>query len=747
MKMLKANIKTLSLLLILWTFTSCNRDGIELVHEGQSNYEIVIMGRATESQHESAEILQRYLYEISGAKLGIVEEASQTVEKQKIYLGIDYERHLEADGISIRTLDKNLLLSGGSDKATKYAVYEFLERYLNCRWYAPEVEKIPVSKTIDLPALDYVYTPDITTRTVHSRLFYDNPDYAEQQKVTHESFPTYVPSARVHTFHKFLPEEKFYKSHPEYYALRGDQRLPTQLCLTNPNVLAIVKDSVASLFKQYPESQVISVSQDDNQQHCQCDNCSKIDEEEGSAAGSMIRFVNEVAVDFPDKTISTLAYQYTRKPCKTKPLENVLITLTSIECDRSAPIAEKCMDFANDLIGWGKLTQNIRIWDYTTQFTNFFAPFPNIHTLQPNILLFRENNAKWVFEQHSNNPSELFELRSYITAKLLWNPDQNLDALLTDFTIGYYEEAGIYIKEYIDEIHAKLKEDKDFFLFLYGDPSEAFSSYLSPDLLSKYSQLFDDAEKAVAKKPEILARVKVARLGVDIAELEASRKNINDRYRLLIPNEEGKKIINPLVTTLLDNFKAISAKNDITLMNEMGFTVTEYLANYMSALEVIRMPNVAMGKKVVTITKPKKYAKEDPMALTDGALGGSSFYANWLGYEGNDMEVVVDLGEPMNISTISLAFLQVTNHIVFFPEKVTYSGSLDNQHFENFGTINNPFPLTKESKVNDIQFFKLDFNKRNARYIKVQAKNTNTPYWHHAAGLPSWLFADEIIIN
>ena len=747
MKMLKANIKTLSLLLILWTFTSCNRDGIELVHEGQSNYEIVIMGRATESQHESAEILQRYLYEISGAKLGIVEEASQTVEKQKIYLGIDYERHLEADGISIRTLDKNLLLSGGSDKATKYAVYEFLERYVNCRWYAPEVEKIPVSKTIDLPALDYVYTPDITTRTVHSRLFYDNPDYAEQQKVTHESFPTYVPSARVHTFHKFLPEEKFYKSNPEYYALRGDQRLPTQLCLTNPDVLAIVKDSVASLFKQYPESQVISVSQDDNQQHCQCDNCSKIDEEEGSASGSMIRFVNEVAADFPDKTISTLAYQYTRKPCKTKPLENVLITLTSIECDRSAPIAEKCVDFANDLIGWGKLTQNIRIWDYTTQFTNFFAPFPNIHTLQPNILLFRENNAKWVFEQHSNNPSELFELRSYITAKLLWNPDQNMDALLTDFTSGYYEEAGIYIKEYIDEIHAKLKEDKDFFLFLYGDPSEAFSSYLSPDLLSKYSQLFDDAEKAVAKKPEILSRVKVARLGVDIAELEASRKNINDRYRLLIPNEEGKKIINPLVTTLLDNFKAISAKNNITLMNEMGFTVTEYLANYMSALEVIRMPNVAMGKKVVTITKPKKYAKEDPLALTDGALGGSSFYANWLGYEGNDMEVVVDLGEPMNISTISLAFLQVTNHIVFFPEKVTYSGSLDNQHFENFGTINNPFPLTKESKVNDIQFFKLDFDKRNAQYIKVQAKNTNTPYWHHAAGLPSWLFADEIIIN
>ncbi|MCK0188349.1 DUF4838 domain-containing protein [Arenibacter sp. F20364] len=747
MKILRTNFKLLGFLLILSILTSCEKDGIELVRDGQSDYEIVFMGSATEGQYKSAEILQKYILDISGVELPLVDESSQDIKKNKLYIGNLKGENLGREDIVIRTEDKHLLIYGGSNRATKYAIYEFLERYLGCRWYAPGAEKIPTSKTIDLPALDFRYSPDITTRTVHSRLFYDNPDYADQQKVTHESFPSYVPSARVHTFHKFIPEEKFYESHSEFYALRGDERLPTQLCLTNPEVLSIVKDSVASLFQQYPKAKVLSVSQDDNQQHCQCDNCSKIDEEEGSPSGTMIRFVNEVAATFPDKMISTLAYQYTRKPCKTKPLDNVLITLCSIECDRSAPIAKKCTDFANDLIGWSKLTKNIRIWDYTTQFTNFFTPFPNIQTLQPNIKLFRDNNAKWVFEQHSNNPSELFELRSYITAQLLWNPDQDLDMLLTDFTTGYYQEAGVFIKEYIDEIHAKLKEDKEFFLFLYGDPSEAFSSYLSPEMLSKYSKLFDKAEKAVAEKPEILARVKMARLGVDFAVLEASRKNITDVYGLLVPNVEGKKIINPLVTTLLDNFRATSDKNNITLMNEMGFTVTEYLANYMSALEVIRMPNVAMGKKVVTITKPKKYAKEDPMALTDGALGGSSFYANWLGYEGNDMEVVVDLGGPMDISTISLAFLQVTNHIVFFPERVTYSGSLDNEHFENFGTITNPMPLTKESKVNQIQYFKLDFDKTDTRYIKVKATNTKTPYWHHAAGLPSWLFADEIIIN
>ena len=149
--------------------------------------------------------------------------------------------------------------------------------------------------------------------------------------MSNEAFPNYVPNARVHTFHRFIPYDKFYDNHPEYYALRNGKRLATQLCLTNEKVLEIVKDSVASFFKKHGPSSVISVSQDDNTQYCTCENCFKIDEKEKSPAGSMIYFVNKIARSFPNKTISTLAYQYTRKPPITRPESNVLITLCSIE--------------------------------------------------------------------------------------------------------------------------------------------------------------------------------------------------------------------------------------------------------------------------------------------------------------------------------------------------------------------------------------------------------------------------------
>jgi hypothetical protein len=687
----------------------------------------------------AAEELKHYIRLGYGAALPITYEENRDPDRPEIYVGL----HPDTTGFEAHTIgylleDEDLFIYGGNSKSTLYAVYRFLERELGCMWLSPDAEKVPKSENMAIdPGTSYTYTPDIETRTVHSRLFYENHAFADKLGVTYEGFPGYVPGHGVHTFHRFMPEAVYYEDHPEYYALRGDKRLTTQLCLSNEDVLRIVIDSVSALFERYPESAIISVSQDDNTQYCQCEHCAAIDKEEGSPSGSMIRFVNAVAEQFPHKMVSTLAYQYTRKPCQTRPASNVLITLCSIECDRSKPIEEGCSDFADDLKGWKELTENIRIWDYTTQFTNFLAPFPNMHTLHPNIHLFRDSHAKWIFEQHSHQPSELFELRSYLTAQLLWNPDQNPDLIMEGFCEAYYQEAAPYVMEYIHTIHKEIQKVPEFFLFLYGDPSQGFDSFLRPELLLSYDNLFTQAEDAVASNPEVLDRVKRARLSTHYAILEASRKGLTADFRL-----------SPEVRSRLEAFQDICQSGRINMMNEMRFTVEEYISSYEVALDRASLPNIAAGQPVVLLTQPKKYAGEDPQVLTDGSLGGNSFYANWLGFEGNDMEAVIDLGQVEDISQVHTAFLKVTNHVVFFPELVAISYSTDNENFKELATRETEYPLKRGDKVNDIEYFDFQFAPIQARYVKVIARSMQeAPPWHHAAGLPSWIFCDEVIIN
>ena len=736
--------------IILFT-SACKESNLVLVDNGISDYQIVSANTADTDEIKAAKALQEYLKEMSGVLLPIVSEANKQAGKG-IWIGNTKKNKfdLKPNEITYRINDDELIIAGGNPQSTLNAVYTFLEDELSVRFYAPEAEVVPKKDRVTVSqVLNVSYTPEITTRTVHSQLFYNNVDFADKRKVTKDAFPDYVPSARVHTFHHFLPKDQYYDEHPEYYALRGNRRVPTQLCLTNKDVLQIVSDTVRAILNANPASKVISVSQDDNQQYCQCSSCEAIHEHEEAPSGSMIAFVNEVAKAFPDVTISTLAYQYTRKaPKYLKPEKNVLITLCSIECDRSASIGEKCTEFAADLEAWGKITDNVRIWDYTTQFTNFLAPFPNIHTLQPNIQLFRDNNAKWVFEQHSHQPSELFELRSYMTAKLLWNPDLNADAVMKDFLEGYYQEAAPFVGNYIRTVHEEIQKDSTFFLFLYGDPSQAFDSYLSPELLNQYDNWFDEGERAVAQKPEVLLRVKKARIGIDYSILEASKQNINEQLSLVAYDDKGNKYIPKHLQERLANFKSICEAANITAMNEIRFTVDEYLDIYQRTLDRSLAKNIAKNKPVELLTKPKKYANEDPQTLTNGALGGANFYANWLGYEGNDFEAIIDLEEVTEVKKISSAFLQVVNHIVFFPEQVSFYGSIDGKTYKKLAVLPNQSPLTPDSKINDIQNFNAEFPVTKLRYIKVFADNMETaPVWHHGTGMGSWIFVDEIMVE
>ena len=722
-------------LLLIITFFSCTENKLSINKETILKYNIV------SDYGDIVDTLNDYFEKSFETKLNV-----SNLKKNKSIVLVT-KPNIENDFISIQLKDSLITISSNNKKNLFYATYEFIEKFLNVKWLSTDYTHYEKLSSLNIPDnYNYYYEPPVLTRTVHSKLFYDDSIFADKLKVTNEAFPRYVPNARVHTFHRFMPYDVFYEENPEYYALRNGKRLPTQLCLTNNAVLEIVKDSVRSFFKDSPISDVISVSQDDNTQYCQCENCSKIDNNEGSPAGSLIHFVNEIAKDFPDKTISTLAYQYTRKPPKTKPLENVLITLCSIECDRSIPIDEGCKDFSSNLKGWSILTDNIRIWDYTTQFTNFLAPFPNWGTIKPNINLFVQNNAKWIFEQHSRNDSELFELRSYVMAKLLWDPSLNFNTLIKDFNDKYYGDGGKYITEYISKIQSQI-DNTSFFLFLYGDPSQGFDSFLSPQNLSNYDKLFNKALSKVDYNSNYFKRILRSKISIDYAILELYRKNFSDLYKLTF-YENSLKTINPELIERLNNFRDVCSENNITYMNEMGFTVTDYVSNYQNALTIAIKNNIASGKKVTLETIPKKYANEDPQVLTDGALGGNSFYSNWLGFEGNNMEAYVDLNEITEINSLSINFLQVTNHIVFFPKNVEFLQSDDKSNWTSLGRVENNLKLNPRSKVNDIQTFSIDVENIKTRYVKVVAKNlSKAPIWHHGADLPSWIFADELIIE
>jgi hypothetical protein len=515
---------------------------LKLVSNGNSLYRIILPSHPSSFEVQAAEILQTYLLKISGAALPIIKSTdaksdfeiilgqNERLDELKERINLNELKH---DGFLIRTDSTRLIIAGGDEKGTLYGVYSFLETYLGCRMYSPKVKMVPTGKFIEIYQINDKQIPVIGFRDTHYKSSWDK-EYIDWHKLDQDENGARTDWGMwVHTFNELLPPAVFYPQHPEYYAEVKGKRIPTQPCLSNPDVLSIVIQNLRRKIAQNPGAKYWSVSQNDNRDYCTCDKCKAIDQEEGSPSGSIIRFVNQVAVQFPEKMISTLAYEYGRHaPLHTKPEKNLNIMLCSIEAYRHKPIADDTAsaDFVKDLKDWGQIANDIIIWDYVIQFPNLLSPFPNLHVLQPNIQLFAKYGVNALFEQGNREVGgEFSELRAYLISKLMWNPEINVDSVMNDFLSGYYGPAGKFIRTYIDEMKAALIQSKKP-LRIFGSPNEAASSYLTPALLKRYNELFDAAEKSVVGMPDVLERVRIARIPFSLLKWN-KRKKIGQEIR------------------------------------------------------------------------------------------------------------------------------------------------------------------------------------------------------------------------
>lgn len=729
-----------------------------LATNGNAQYDIVLAATPNEFELQAADVLQKYLFKITEAKFEILLE-SKTGKKPLLVIGHAAEKLSNAkrainhpQQIIIYNEGENIFINGGNERGVLYAAYAFLQRYCNCRMYSSAEKFIPRASTLNLPnqilidespayhIREYYYTATI------------NDEYRDWHRL-HQHFPKENSNwgMWVHTFQRLLPDTFYFDAHPEYFSYYGNKRQPAQLCLSNNDVFNIVVKNLKKAIAANPKAKYWSVSQNDNYGYCQCEQCAIIDSIEGSHAGSVIRFVNKVAAQFQDKIISTLAYQYSRSaPKVTKPLPNVNIMFCSIECDRAKPIYSDTAQgsFAYDMIAWSKLTNNILVWDYVVQFSNYISPFPNLKVLQPNIQFFNRHGVTDIFEQGSSyNWSDFGELKAYMIAALLWNPNLNADSLLKEFMNGYYGKSGTLIYQYIKKIENNL-DASGAMLDIYGNPVTPIKSWLKPEQLDDYYNLVIQAKKIVASDSILNYRVQRILLPLWYAKLEQAKFFGSGERGVFEKDIQGNWTAKRQVTNSVNEFIVAMQQHQITSLNENNHTPVKYESDWQRIFESGMRVHLAMNKDVkFEIPFSAKYPAKGAATLTDGVGGYDDYHYNWLGWEGNDMIATFDLGEVKKIKQLSCDFMEDQKSWIFFPESVQYYYSADGKNFFPLGEkISCPAPQP-DKRCNTKSFTKSEFV-ADARFIKIVATSLKTcPRWHIGAGYNCWIFCDEIVVK
>lgn len=207
-------------------------------------------------------------------------------------------------------------------------------------------------------------------------------------------------------------------------------------------------------------------------------------------------------------------------------------------------------------------------------------------------------------------------------------------------------------------------------------------------------------------------------------------KSKNSKGKIVYADEQpGRVYDQPVTITASGKFKAAMVDDN-----------NKPVSNWITQEFFI---NKASGKKVTLATEPSKsYAGSGGFTLVDGVQNtmGMPKSSQFLGFSGDDLNAIIDLGKSESISEIIVHAFEQTGSWIYRPDSVSFYISDNGTDFQPLGSV-----VNKEADKNLL--YTLTKN-TNARFIKIHATNAGTIAEGKAgAGSKAWLFIDEVEIR
>ncbi len=477
---------------------------------------------------------------------------------------------LSDQGFLIRSDERGLLIAGKTPLGVLYGVYAFLEEHVGMRWFFPgeDGEYCPSKPTLEIGRIDEKQNPAFKERvlglgnTAVNAKMTNTWDWAvrnrmqligfrPEHKAEFEKRGGAIPKWGGHIMFALVPDSLF-DTHPEYFALidgtRRKQLSPngrfmSQPCTSNPEVIEMSAKRVIKYFKEHPDGQFTLINNDCGG-WCQCTNCVAQDPpEERKANRVSTRFTiyaNEVFKrvyrECPNACVKMLAYQnFQMPPANVRPDPRIIIMICDhYRCYRHSLPDPSCQAnkwFRNMFESWAKTGNPRGIFNYyciyageTSERTAGILCAPLEYIVADDLrYMYRLGHTEWSMStippdgdyRHSNGVynsprnKEFWRanlLAHYVQAKLAWNPDLDVDALMKDLNAKFYGPAADAIERYQALARKLWKATPGD--FIYGSSYGAIGkSVESPAAIKALSDLLDEAEKAAAGDPVVLKRI------------------------------------------------------------------------------------------------------------------------------------------------------------------------------------------------------------------------------------------------
>ncbi len=481
--------------------------------------------RQRQRLRESVNDLAHYLGKISGAKIETVTTLPTGDKRIPVLVGAPAVKAfgpttktaLYKQGFRYTVSAKGVGLSGESDLAASYAVYELLDR-LGCRWFMPSEmgEVIPAAKTITLKDADLSAAPGTHFRG----LWYADEAYKRRNRLGG------LLLSAGHALEMYVTKEEREK-HPEWVGVVGGKPSPSRLRWSNAGLADALADKLLALHAKDPQPSY-SLSPDDGSDWDESKEDKALDAgdidptfQQVSITDRLMTLTNrvagKVAAKSPDTLFGVLAYvQYTRPPLREGVHPNVVPQLAPITYSRAHPMTDDRVPGNKDLRylieGWGKKAKMTSMYYYAWFLAEPSAPNPMLTKWGVDVPIALANNCKfWQPETLPNFETSMQAL--YMGGRLAFDPALKPEDVYADINAKFYGHAAKEMTAYWKHIDAVWVNTPE-----YSGCGFGYLRRWTPEQMAKARTLLN-AGLAAAQTPAEKFRVQLADDSLKLFEL------------------------------------------------------------------------------------------------------------------------------------------------------------------------------------------------------------------------------------
>lgn len=528
----------------------------DFIKDGTCDYQIVCPAEPTDNETFAAEELQYFIEGATQVKLPVVNESDNLGEGKYLFVGATkaaeeagvnptYDE-VKYNGFVLKQIDDDVYLRGYSDIGTRNSVYEFLGYAFNYEYYAADEIRLDETKNAKLLAYDEIVTPDFDWRmsSLGESIFNPTIGYRMRTNPGDEIFTT---GLLVHNSFAIIdPSEYGWKSekYQEWYSdvtwVKENVEVPCQLCYSNEEMRQeYVKNLIGLIEKSSATSMILGM--EDNLEWCTCEACSAAKEKYGTDAAVMVHFINKVQADVdvwfdanrpgetPTKLVMFAYYKTVSPPAKYneakdawEPIDDSVIVndhsavmFAPIQAEYDIPFTatdkKSVADPYGQVLGWASVSKNLYSWVYTLLPQSGLLYFDTLEVMQDNLKFMLENGTIMIYDQsdsyQENRNTGFARLKGYVMSKLQWDTSLNMQELMDDFFVNYFEDAS-------DTMEELYTQEREWLTHIYADTDASGKigedlvndKYWSHNQLQSYlaliNQAYADIEPLREKNPE-----------------------------------------------------------------------------------------------------------------------------------------------------------------------------------------------------------------------------------------------------